>query len=245
MLTITGCFGLSLSLWATTDDHNATMVTSSSDIPSLIPTLSAECDQSIENFSADTPGRFPSRWKVFQHGRLRPVTESSNYWVEQAEQVRLLHGVSDRDAITIAIPIAGWDLDEHPILQWQWLAKRLPKDGDESRLRRNDSAASVYVVWQAGFLMKVRSLRYSWSSTVPVGTQISRRFGYNQITVVETGDANLNSWRTVRINVREDYLNRFGISGITPPDAIALLTDSDSTRTSAESYYAEFKRCRR
>jgi hypothetical protein len=54
--------------------------------------------------------------------------------------------------------------------------------------------------------------------------------------VVESGPQNIMQWRDYERDIRADYLRVFG----EPPGAlvgVAIMTDSDNTRSSAQAWY--------
>ena len=94
-----------------------------------------------------------------------------------------------------------------------------------------------------GFPFYVDSVKYSWSSTLPLGKTLSKRFGHHFVVVSESGSSKLNQWQTVHVDVRKHYARFFG-SEVRPASGIALLTDADATDSAAEAYYADFRLCR-
>ena len=162
--------------------------------------------------------------------------------VERQPERSVLHATYQDQPITIALPLEDWDLDAYPILQWSWRAVRLPKGADERNSGTNDSTASVYAVWEVGLPFMVRGIRYAWSTTLSVGTTISRRLGYDKVVVLESGPS--TEWRTARVNVKQHYAKLFERDDKAPPSGIAILTDADSTGSESEAYYADFRLCR-
>jgi hypothetical protein len=65
-----------------------------------------------------------------------------------------------------------------------------------------------------------------------------------QTHVLETGTARRGEWVEERVNVLADYQRFFGASKAPNPVGIAVLTDSDDTKTSAQGDYAGFRVCR-
>jgi hypothetical protein len=63
--------------------------------------------------------------------------------------------------------------------------------------------------------------------------------------VLRSGTAGVNKWTEERVNVLADYRKRFGESGTPKPAGIAVLTDSDDTKSSASGDYAKFRACRK
>jgi hypothetical protein len=79
---------------------------------------------------------------------------------------------------------------------------------------------------------------------LPVGTRSSKRLGYDQMLVVESGQDRVGSWQTVRVDVRAHYRAFFGRDDSASPTGIAVMTDADATASHAEAYYADFRLCR-
>src|SRR5699024_6740081 len=96
----------------------------------------------------------------------------------------------------------------------------------------NDVAASIYVVFDMGHVLfkKVpKSIRYTWSSTLPEGTELSKLFGNQRIIVMGSGEKNIGTWQTFERNIVEDYKRLFGDNPPKRPLAILILSDGDST----------------
>jgi hypothetical protein len=200
------------------------------------------CDRVIDDFSASSVGAFPKGWRTKKEGELSQAKKSGTYTVAQDGKRRVLHARFREEAITIGRSVAGWDLDEYPVLQWEWKAVKLPVGGNEGSLSNNDCGAAVYALWDIGFPFYVDSLKYSWSSSLPVGKHIEKRLGHDHVLVTESGSQRLGRWQTVRVNVKSDHERYFGEKR--KPNGIAILTDADGTGSSAEAYYANFKLCR-
>lgn len=62
--------------------------------------------------------------------------------------------------------------------------------------------------------------------------------------MLETGTARRGEWVEERVNALADYKRFFGASPAPHPVGIAVLTDSDDTKTSAQGDYAGFRVCR-
>lgn len=133
---------------------------------------------------------------------------------------------------------------ETPILKWRWRIHATPVGGNEDRDGRNDSAASVYMVMDTGRLLFRRvpkSIRYTWSSTLPKGTELSKFFGNQKIIVLGTGNKNLGEWMTFERNVVEDYKRLFGEKPPEQPIALLILSSGNSTNSLAKADYDDFE----
>jgi len=202
------------------------------------------CDRVLEDFGSSAEGTFPDSWHTRTESDKPLAVESGAYVVAREGGKSLLHATYRDEPITIALPIADWDLEQYPILQWSWRAAVLPENGDEREGPTNDSAAGVYVVWEIGVPFMIRSIKYAWSTTLPVGTTVSRRLGHDKVVVMSSGREPSDGWRTVRVNVKDHYRKLFERDELERPGGIAILTDADSTGTQAEAYYADIRLCR-
>jgi hypothetical protein len=202
------------------------------------------CDRLIDDFASTPAGEFPRGWRTRDAGEMPAATADKLHVVELDGGKKVLHSTHKREAITIGRKIPDWKLTEYPYLEWRWKAVKLPLGGDERESGTNDSGAGVYVIWDVGFPFYVDGIKYAWSTTLPVGTRLSRRLGHDQLVVSESGARHLGKWRTVRVNVLDHHRRFFDRDEPRAPDGIALLTDADSTGTEAEAYYADFRLCR-
>jgi hypothetical protein len=134
-----------------------------------------------------------------------------------------------------------------PRLAWSWKVTRLPSDGDARDPARNDQAVGLYVAfprWPAP-LTTSEVLGYVWDSAAPVGTVVTLARAHNvRLLVVDSGRAGLGQWRHHDRDLAGDYATVFG----TPPGRVgklALMTDADHTRGTAEALVADLRFQRR
>ena len=81
------------------------------------------------------------------------------------------------------------------------------------------------------------TLIYVWDATAPVGSVIiNPRSDRIRKIVVDSGPTELRRWRLHRRDLAADFRLAFGESP-GPLTAIALMTDSDNTQSSAQSWY--------
>lgn len=146
-------------------------------------------------------------------------------------------------------PYTYWDIYRYPYIQWDWRVHIIPENANENK--KNDSAASLYVVFPRKNIpvldwenQPADWLKYVWSSTLPEGTLIKKhvkKFGVTlydgKTVVVATGSKNLKKWMTFKRNVLADYRTYFGREPRFHPSVIGILTDSNSTRSSAMADY--------
>lgn len=144
-----------------------------------------------------------------------------------------------------------WDIYKYPFIQWDWRVHSIPARADERIDKLNDSAAAIYVVFPRKNLpildwekQPADWIKYVWSSTAPEGTVVHKHVKKYGITlyigktiVVATGNKNLNKWITFKRNVLADYRKHFGKKPKYHPSVIGILTDSNSTKSSAIADY--------
>lgn len=138
----------------------------------------------------------------------------------------------------------GLDIHETPLLRWNWRIHNIPEGGDENSSSRNDVAASVYVVFDTSrilFQTVPVSIRYTWSSKHPVGTEFSKLRGRQRIIVVGSGNEEIGKWETFERNIVEDYEHFFGEKPPKRPIALLILSASDDTQSFTKADYDNFE----
>jgi hypothetical protein len=182
---------------------------------------------------------------------LRGSTVNKKYMVQIGKRVS--HDKkSDRNKI-------NWDINSYPFLSWDWRVRILPTGANERDDNLNDSAASIYVVFQRAKVpftgwqkQPANWIKYVWSTTLPVGTVVSKKYAKMGVTiydgryiVVASGKKDLGRWITFKRNVLEDYKTHFGKKPAFNPIEIGILTDSNSTKSTAEGDYDNIRAYRR
>jgi hypothetical protein len=196
---------------------------------------SAEECVTIDDFAAGKVGEFPPGWKV------RKEEGRSVYTIQEDGGQRFLHAHSRGLGIQAAKEF-GWDLARYPILAWSWRAVEFPPGADERSGKTNDSALAVYALFPHT-MMSVKAVKYIWSAVVPAGARLSSNMGLTQVRVLRNGTEGRGRWVDERVNVRDDYLKYFEASEAPKPAGIAVLTDADDTKSSAQGDYASFRAC--
>src|SRR5262249_7317048 len=131
------------------------------------------------------------------------------------------------------------------VLAWSWRPVEFPRGADERQSSTNDSAVSVYLLVPHSRVRGPKAVKYIWSEKVPVGTHLTSNSGLTQVRVVQTGTERKGQWVEERYNARDDYLKFFDTKDVPKPAGIAVLTDSDDTKSSAQGDYADFRACRK
>jgi hypothetical protein len=202
------------------------------------------CDRVLDDFSRGAAGDFPPGWETHPESGLEVARREGLYRVVELDGRRVLQARAGSSEVSLGLGVKDWDLERYPIVEWEWRPVVLPDGADESRSGRSDAAASVTAVWMIGLPFVVRRLTYSYSSTLPVGSSVSSRFGYDRTLVVGSGPEHRGQWRRVRVNLLRDYRALFDRKDAEAPTGIALTTDAGDTGSKAEAYYANLRLCR-
>jgi hypothetical protein len=195
-----------------------------------------DCIQ-IANFANNKVGEFPSDWKV------RKDEGKEVYTVREEAGKRHLAAVSHGVGIQAAKE-REWDLNAYPVLAWSWRPRQFPSRADERESDTNDSVLAVYMLVPHSRIRGPKAVKYIWSEKVPAGTRLTSNTGLTQVRVLRSGTAGKDQWTEERVNVLDDYKKFFGESETPKPAGIAVLTDSDDTKSSAAGDYANFRACK-
>jgi hypothetical protein len=198
------------------------------------PLAAAECVV-LEDFSKGKVGELPPEWK------LRDDEGKGVYALREEGGRRFLRATARGVGIQAGRKVE-WDLERYPVLTWAWRAVEFPTGADERKSKTNDSALAVYAVFPHTRI-SVRSLKYVWSALVPAGTQLESNVGLTKVRVLRSGTERRGQWVEERADVRADARARFGGSELPRPEGIAVLTDSDDTKSSAQGDYDSFRAC--
>ncbi|HKA41328.1 MAG TPA: DUF3047 domain-containing protein [Burkholderiales bacterium] len=141
------------------------------------------------------------------------------------------------------------------ILSWRWKTDALVPGADNRDKTREDAPLRVILAFDGDhatlpqaeqrFLRTTRlpyaMLMYIWSDHVPVESVIpSAHTSRIKMVVVASGAGGLGSWHTVRRNVADDYVRAYGTAP-GPVLSVAVMTDTDNTRTHAVGQYADIR----
>ena len=167
------------------------------------------------------PGQFPSGWGS------RGGDGIEVYRLESEDGDLFLRAESVGKSVTAGLECTI-NLRIHHILQWRWRVHKIPSSADERDRKKNDNAAAVYIVFKGGIIPK--TLKYVWSSSLPVGTTLeSPRSRRTKIVVLESGKERTGTWVEETVDAYQDYKTLVG-SEPRMVKAIAILSDSDDTK---------------
>jgi len=114
-------------------------------------------------------------------------------------------------------------------------------DGDRSRFTMRESAMAELARAVTGEEMPYATLMYVWCNQRPPGTVIVHpRSARVRSIVVESGKSRLGQWTLYSRDVRADFERAFG-EAPGKLTGVALMTDSDNTRTQAQAWYGPLR----
>lgn len=191
----------------------------------------------LDDFEADTPGTPPSRWRALSGKTPVPLTkgdkmtERKNIYVRSEDGNQFGRIETDAKALRVVLPFENserdWSLDKRPILRWRWRAKDLPDGANEKHSSSNDTGGAVYVTLGTDWLGRPKSIKYTYSSTLPVGTTVD--YGVLKVLVLASKkEQGLDKWVFHERNVIQDYKKLFGDTPKKTPFGIAIWSDSDT-----------------
>jgi Protein of unknown function (DUF3047) len=185
----------------------------------------------LENFEQSGTNGFPSKWRASNDDA------KTIYRIEAENGNHFLRARADNKAVQIGLEHI-FDPKNQPRLKWRWRVHEIPKGADERVKGKHDAAAQVYVVFDNQ--TRPRVVKYTWSSSLPVGAQFtSPLYSRNKGIVRRSGQPDSKRWYEEEANFFEDYKKLFGEEP-GKVQGIAILTSSDATKTVAAADYDDF-----
>ncbi|MFH1777093.1 MAG: DUF3047 domain-containing protein [Candidatus Omnitrophota bacterium] len=136
---------------------------------------------------------------------------------------------------------------ELPMISWQWKVLKFPEketiDGTKKGwIEKDDYAGRVYVIFPSWIFTHTKSIEYIWDESLPEGTILSSPYFHNiKLIVAQSGREKIGKWIFEEHNIYEDYNKAFGTFPSDYVGAIALMTDTDNTLSTAETLYKDIK----
>ncbi|WP_150993210.1 DUF3047 domain-containing protein [Cupriavidus basilensis] len=205
-------------------------------------------------FSATPSGLSkPAGWQPWTVNRNKIPTR---YTLTEVDQRMVLHAEADSSASGLYVALVG---REPGMLNWTWKTRDVIRSADNSLAPREDSPLRIFVAFDGdkgslslkdqlmyemarlttGREMPYATLMYIWGGRKPEGSVVSNPHTERvRMIVVDSGTRHTGEWRCHRRDLRADYRKAFGAD---PGKvvAIGLMTDTDNTRSRAESWYGD------
>jgi hypothetical protein len=136
------------------------------------------------------------------------------------------------------------DLKDTPILEWTWrVDATFPAGADERTRAGDDYAARIYIVKDGGLLpWQTWAMDYVWASSMPKGSDWPNAYASQaRMVALQSGSPTTPGiWKSERRNIRNDFRRYHGIE-LDSIDAVAIMTDCDDRKTTAEAWYGAIR----
>jgi len=203
----------------------------------LIGELSGQGFVVLEDFETSKLGGLPRdwTWKDSDDKKHKP------YEIKKENGNKFLAARDEGETVILGKEVR-WNLKKYPYISFRWRVWEIPEGGDERYNETNDSGAAIYITYKKKLGLIPESVKYLWSTTLPVGTATQRNgWGRPWNIVAASGEAKLGEWRTFTFNAYEAYKKTFRGD---PPDApigIGILSDANSTDSKAYADYDDIR----
>lgn len=208
-------------------------ITDKFSLSSLIAELSGQDYVVLEDFETSELGGLPLGWTW----RSQDDRKNKPYYVREENGNRYLAAEDQGESVILGKDVK-WDLKKYPYISFKWRVHEIPEGADERFHKKVDSAAGIYIIYNKKLGLLPESVKYVWSSTLPVGSAMRRSgTGRPWMVVADSGKENLGEWRTYVFNAYEAYKKTFGGNPPDVPIAIGILSDANSMKSKAYADY--------
>lgn len=167
------------------------------------------------------------------------------YRIEQDTPLSYVRATSNRTASALYYKIKLDAKGKSPVISWKWNVDKFPeKKAKESLETKNedDFAARVYVIFPALFFTKSKVLEYVWAETLPEGMIGTSPYSKNiKLIVARSGENKDKKWFREDRDITADYIKAFATRPEYDIGAVAFMTNTEHTGTSADAMYDEIK----
>ncbi|MFZ4857999.1 MAG: DUF3047 domain-containing protein [Desulfuromonadaceae bacterium] len=199
----------------------------------------------IAYFSAAIPGAHATELPV-----SRFSTDGLSGWESKSfkgtteyrllkDEGRVVVKATSHNAASGMIRKISFQPSKYRYLRWNWKVAGTIKGGDEKTKAGDDYAARIYVVFPDRFFWQTKAINYIWANKLAKGESTPNAFTANAgMIAVESGNSKAGQWLAEERDLCADYRSLFGTD---PPEgeAIAIMTDTDNTGTTAEAWYGD------
>lgn len=181
----------------------------------------------------------------FSDGRLSDWEAESfegetEYSIQTVDGVQVLQA-SSRAGASGLVKKQRIDLYQTPFLNWRWkIDNRLPPR-DETQKSGDDYPVRIYVIIDGGFrFWRSKALNYVWTRGISQDSSWPNAFADKNVVMLSLRDANAatGTWYEEKRNVLQD-VQRYLDPEIRYIDGIALMTDTDNTKSFVNAYYGD------
>ncbi len=190
--------------------------------------------EQLRLFDDFSPG-WRERWR-----EQRLFAKPTHYAAVTDAGLPVLHAVS-RSANAGLVRDVARPAPAEARLRWRWKVRAALAGNMRERERAGDDyAARVFVVFETSLNpLRTRAINYVWAATEKTGAVFASPYTKNVgIVVLRSGNADAGQWHLEQRDVLADYRAFFG----EPPsriNAVAVLVDTDNTKSNAEAWFAD------
>jgi hypothetical protein len=160
----------------------------------------------------------------------------------QKQDGELVLGASSSGTASALFYSKDIDLSKTPFLSWRWKIQNKLDTKDETVKSGDDYAARIYVVRDGGlFIWKTIAINYVWSNQQKQFSVWNNAFAGKNAKMLSLRDntAKTNQWYQEKRNILEDFKKLYPDEDVTEIDGIALMVDTDNTKTTAKSFFGD------
>ena len=132
---------------------------------------------------------------------------------------------------------------KNPLISWKWNVDKFPEKKSKENLEtenEDDFAARVYVIFPALFFTNSKVLEYVWAETLPVDSIGTSPYSKNiKLIVARSGENKDKKWFREDRDITADYIKVFGRRPEYDIGAVAFMTNTEHTGTSADAMYTD------
>ena len=218
--------------------------------------------EDLPKFSAETArSGMPNGWNFY---RIAPFKKNTVYRLENYQGKTVLSANSKTSASGLAVKLRPRQAS-NLLLQWEWKALNpivnadnadgyaddaplrilVAFDGNKSKLPLKEKMTFEMANLISGQEMPYATLMYIWSGKSPVDTIITNAHTSRiKMIVVDSGWDNLGQWHKHQRDLAADYMRAYGEA---PGEVIgiALLTDTDNTKSETRAFYGDIELIRK
>jgi hypothetical protein len=160
------------------------------------------------------------------------IVELGGDQVSEAVSRASASGIYKRQAVNIK---------DYPYLNWRWRIENKLDTGNEMEKSGDDYVARVYLLIDGGLrFWNSRAMSYVWANQSEAGSIWDNAYAGDSVIMFALKSAKdpTGTWLHEKRNVYEDLKTVFG-EEIATVDAVAVMTDTDDSNSTALTYYAD------
>ena len=163
----------------------------------------------------------------------------TRYSLVEAEGRPAIHAVCEPGAASGLFLETRIDLDQTPIIEWDWRVARVFEGLDEQTRAGDDYPARLYLIDARPIARwRTRAINYVWSSSMPESSRWPNAFASQAVMIAARSGASADpgQWHTERRDLRADFQSAHG-AGRQHLNTLAIMTDCDNSGQSVEAWY--------